>query len=183
MDDDVWHIPDSYARVGILGDWDLVTLIKRTILAQYFAFFDKNHFCFPFIIQRCIGTVSPRRFPPALTGDGRGRILPKLMRLATTNLQVIGDELAIVWSDGVESYIKFETLRRHCPCAGCGGEPDILGHVEKPNVTYTEASFRMRSHHLVGGYAWQPTWEDGHGTGLFSFDFLRRLAAAPAVNE
>jgi len=117
-----------------------------------------------------------------LTGLKRGQILSQAaMRLAPTNLQVIGDELAIVWSDGQESYLKLETLRRHCPCAACGGEPDVLGYVEKPNVTHTEASFRLRNHHLVGGYAWQPTWEDGHGTGIFSFDFLRRLAAPPAI--
>jgi DUF971 family protein len=100
------------------------------------------------------------------------------MRLAIANLQLIGDELAIAWNDGQESYLNIEMLRRHCPCAGCGGEPDILGHVTKPSVTYTDASFRLRSHHLVGGYAWQPTWEDGHTTGIFSFEFLRRLAAA-----
>jgi len=101
------------------------------------------------------------------------------MILAVTNLQLIGDELAIAWNDGRESYIKLETLRRHCPCAGCGGEPDILGHVQKPTVTYTDTSFRLRRHQMVGGYAWQPTWEDGHTTGIYSFDFLRRLAAAP----
>ncbi len=103
------------------------------------------------------------------------------MRLAPTNLQVIGNELAIAWSDGQESFLKLETLRRYCPCAGCGGEADVLGYVVKPKVTHTEASFRLRSHQMVGGYAWQPTWEDGHGTGIFSFDFLRRLGAAPAV--
>ncbi|MEO7318458.1 MAG: gamma-butyrobetaine hydroxylase-like domain-containing protein, partial [Chthoniobacteraceae bacterium] len=27
-------------------------------------------------------------------------------------------------------------------------------------------------------YALQPTWGDGHGTGLYSFAFLRRLGAA-----
>jgi DUF971 family protein len=103
------------------------------------------------------------------------------MRLVPSNLQVIGDELAIVWSDGVESYIKLETLRRYCPCAGCGGEPDVLGHVAEPEVTLTESSFRLRNHQLVGGYAWQPTWQDGHGTGIYSFDFLRRLAATPVT--
>jgi len=103
------------------------------------------------------------------------------MRLAPNNLQVIGDELAIAWSDGRESYVKLETLRRHCPCAACGGEPDVLGHVVKPEVIHTEASFRLRSHQFVGGYAWQPTWEDGHGTGIFSFDFLRKLGEAPPV--
>ena len=48
------------------------------------------------------------------------------MRLEPTNIQQIGNELAIHWSDGVESYFGLELLRRACPCAACGGEPDLL---------------------------------------------------------
>jgi DUF971 family protein len=99
------------------------------------------------------------------------------MRLTVENLQIIGGELAIAWSDGQETFLGLEVLRRHCPCAVCGGEPDVLGRLERPAVSYTESSFRLRNYHMVGGYAWQPTWEDGHGTGLFSFDYLRRLGA------
>jgi DUF971 family protein len=103
------------------------------------------------------------------------------MRLQPTSLQTIGEELAIAWSDGRESYLRLETLRRNCPCAGCGGEPDVLGQVVRPSpMTLTEASFRLRSHQMVGGYAWQPVWQDGHSTGLFSFDYLRRLAEQPS---
>lgn len=101
------------------------------------------------------------------------------MRLAPSNIEVIGEELAIAWNDGQETFVRLKTLRRYCPCAGCHGEADVLGHVEKPEVTHTEASFKIRSHHLVGGYAWQPTWEDGHATGIYSFDYLKKLADVP----
>ena len=101
-------------------------------------------------------------------------------RLIPTNIQQIGDELAIVWNDGVESYLPFETLRRACPCAACGGEPDVLGYVDRPEVTYTPQSFVLQSWQIVGGYALQPAWADGHGSGLFSFPYLRRLAGNPA---
>ena len=47
------------------------------------------------------------------------------------DLQQIGNELAIKWDDGGESFIPLETLRRCCPCAGCKGETDILGKVYK----------------------------------------------------
>jgi len=98
------------------------------------------------------------------------------VRLSLTNIQHIGDELAIAWSDGVESYLPLERLRRACPCAGCGGEPDVLGFVVRPEVTYTAASFALRGWGMVGGYAVQPAWGDGHGSGLYTFPFLRRLA-------
>src|SRR6266487_2899146 len=68
-------------------------------------------------------------------------LLENIMRLEPTNVQQIGDELAIVWNDGTESYFKLETLRRACPCAACGGEPDVLGNISRPHVTYTEKSF------------------------------------------
>jgi len=103
------------------------------------------------------------------------------MRLAPTNIEVIGDELAVAWNDGQETFVRLKTLRRYCPCAGCAGEADVLGQVAKPEVTHTDASFKIRSHQLVGGYAWQPTWEDGHATGIFTFDLLRKLADIPNV--
>ena len=100
------------------------------------------------------------------------------MRLEPKNLQLIGSELAVEWNDGEESFIAVEALRRACPCASCGGEPDVLGNVMRPNVTYTAQSFELRSWQLVGGYAVQPVWSDGHGTGIYSYQYLRRIAAA-----
>jgi DUF971 family protein len=100
------------------------------------------------------------------------------MRLEPTNIQQIGDELAIVWNDGTESFLKLENLRRACPCAACGGEPDVLGDISRPEVSYTEKSFDLAGFDLIGGYAVQPRWRDGHATGIYSFTYLRRLAQA-----
>ncbi len=100
-------------------------------------------------------------------------------RLLPTNIQPIGDELAISWSDGTESFLQLEPLRRACPCAACGGEPDILGNIDRPDVHYTPSSFTLRGFEIIGGYAIQPTWGDGHGTGLYSYPFLKRLAGTP----
>ena len=100
------------------------------------------------------------------------------MRLEPTNIQQIGDELAIAWNDGTESYFKLEMLRRACPCAACGGEPDALANVSRPHVSYADKSFRLTGFDLVGGYALQPRWADGHSTGIYSFTYLRRLGRA-----
>src|SRR4051794_25326832 len=98
-------------------------------------------------------------------------------RLTPTTIQPFGGELAIAWSDGAESYLPLEALRRACPCAACGGEPDVLGHVVRPAGSYTPQSFVLSGFAVVGGYALQPAWADGHGTGLYTFPYLRRLAA------
>ena len=98
------------------------------------------------------------------------------------HLQIIGQELAIAWSDGHESYLALENVRRACPCAVCNGEPDVLGRGDKPAVAHTPASFALESFELVGGYGWQPRWADGHSTGIYSLAYLRRLdPSAPAA--
>lgn len=96
-----------------------------------------------------------------------------------TDIQHIGNELAVKWPDGTESFIPLEKLRRHCPCAGCKGETDILGNLHKnPEKPYAAHAFELVRIASVGGYAVQPVWVDGHSTGLFPFDLLRHLAAA-----
>ena len=95
------------------------------------------------------------------------------------DLQAIGDELAVKWDDGTESFVNLEKLRRHCPCAGCQGETDIMGNLYKnPEKPLAPAAFQLVRLSMVGGYAVQPLWGDGHGSGLFSFDYLRRIADA-----
>ncbi len=98
-----------------------------------------------------------------------------MQRLIPSNIAIIGEELAIAWSDGHETYLPLAFLRQCCPCAGCGGEPDVMGRVVRPEVTHTDASFRLRRYVLMGGYAVNPTWEDGHNTGLYTFNYLREL--------
>lgn len=88
-------------------------------------------------------------------------------------------ELAIRWSDGLEQFLPYETLRRFCPCAACMGEKDIFGTTYKPPARpYTEASFQLVRWVPVGGYAIQPQWADGHGSGLYTWPWLRSLASA-----
>ncbi len=93
------------------------------------------------------------------------------------DIQPIGHELAIKWENGGESFIPLELLRRSCPCAGCRGEADLLGNVYKhPDRPLTPTAFQLVGFDVVGGYAIQPFWGDGHATGIYSFDYLERVA-------
>lgn len=93
------------------------------------------------------------------------------------DIQQIGNELAIKWDDGGESFIPLATLRRRCPCAGCKGEMDILGNVYKnPDRPLAPNAFELVRITRVGGYAVQPVWADGHDSGIYSFEYLRRVA-------
>jgi DUF971 family protein len=97
------------------------------------------------------------------------------MQLGVESMTVIGQELAVRWTDGVESYFRLEFLRRNCPCALCAGEKDILGNVYRGESKLTPKSFELKGCTRVGGYGIQPEWIDGHGSGIFSFSYLRSL--------
>ena len=90
------------------------------------------------------------------------------------DIQQIGGELAIKWEDRTETFIALEKLRRHCPCAGCKGEVDVMGNLYKnPQRPYSTQAFQLTRIVSVGGYAIQPVWADGHTTGLYSFEYLK----------
>ena len=91
------------------------------------------------------------------------------------NLQVIGDYLAILWSDDSESFIPIERLRAFSPSADNMGEKDLLGKQfggdgpkEFPGVT-------LVSWQPVGSYATLFSFSDGHRTGIYSHDYLYQI--------
>ena len=101
------------------------------------------------------------------------------VEMQPVDIQQIGDEVAIRWDDGSESYVRLEKLRRYCPCAGCKGEMDVMGNLYKgPEIPLTPQAFQLRRITNVGGYGLQPTWADGHASGIFSYEYLKRVADA-----
>ncbi len=94
-----------------------------------------------------------------------------------TDVQRIGAALAVKWDDGSESFIPLEKLRRACPCASCRGELDVMGNLYKgPDLPLPPEAFDLVRVVNVGGYGVQPIWADGHTTGIYSYEYLRRVA-------
>jgi DUF971 family protein len=93
------------------------------------------------------------------------------------DLQAIGADLAIKWEGGHESYIPLQLLRSACPCASCKGETDIFGNLYKgPEKPLQPSAVILVRIGAVGGYGIQPVWADGHSSGIYSHDYLLRLA-------
>ena len=92
------------------------------------------------------------------------------------SIDLIGGELAVKWTDGRESYYGLPALRRACPCAECQGESDLFGNVAggQPKPV-SEKGVQLVRITNVGGYAIQPIWGDGHASGIYTFDYLRRV--------
>lgn len=81
-------------------------------------------------------------------------------------------EITINWSDGSETTYNAVTLRRACPCAGCIDEwtgQKILKDDQIPE----DIAFKQIA--VVGRYALNFQFTDGHDSGIFSFAFLAGL--------
>ena len=81
-------------------------------------------------------------------------------------------ELTISWSDDSETHYLAANLRRSCPCAMCvnewTGEKILSDESVSDNVHFTHIS-------IVGRYALNFHFSDGHETGIYSFAMLKRL--------
>jgi DUF971 family protein len=91
------------------------------------------------------------------------------------NIQLIGDEVAIAWADGRESYFTGEKLRAASPSAETQGERDILGGQHGGGGGRNFSGVRVLSWDRIGNYAIRFDFSDGHRTGLYTFDYLRSL--------
>ena len=97
---------------------------------------------------------------------------------APVNIQLIGTEVAIVWDDGLESYFSAEKLRGASPSAETQGERDIFGQKYGGDGPKQFPGVTVLGWEQIGNYAVRFDFSDGHRTGLYSYDYLRKLAAA-----
>ena len=96
-----------------------------------------------------------------------------------SDIQAIGDEIAIRWSDGSEDYFAMERLRAASPSAETAGERDLLGKKIGGDNRSAFPGVRVTGWQIVGGYAVAFAFSDGHSTGLYSFEYLKALGALP----
>jgi DUF971 family protein len=79
----------------------------------------------------------------------------------------------IVWPDEEPVRFPFHFLRCHCPCASCVNE--ITGELMlDPAAVPLDIS--AKGAELCGNYALRIGWADGHDTGIYTWENLRRLA-------
>lgn len=86
--------------------------------------------------------------------------------------------LQITWRDGAVCRYPLGQLREACPCVECRGGHAFMGREFDPKdilVLTPKRSYGITELNYVGNYAIQPVWDDGHHTGLYTWDFLRRI--------
>lgn len=78
--------------------------------------------------------------------------------------------MEIAFEDGKTFRLPYEFLRVYSPSA------EVRGHGPGQEVLQTgKRAVEIRSMEPVGSYAVQPLFSDGHGTGIYSWEYLYEL--------
>ena len=113
-------------------------------------------------------------------------VTPEKVRVLKTE----GTGVEIDWRDGHKSRWTFAWLREACPCATCHEARDADGRkpgIPKPQpatlLPMYKAPVRPLEAHAVGKYALRFKWNDGHESGIYSWEYLRRLPENAEATE
>ena len=103
---------------------------------------------------------------------------PKSVKVNVTT----GTGMDIEWDDGHRTHYNFQWLRDACPCATCNEERQNQGRKPGEPEHKTAALLPMykeppkpKEVKPVGRYALSITWNDGHASGIYSWDYLREM--------
>ena len=113
-------------------------------------------------------------------------VTPKKVRVKKSE----GTGVEIDWKDGHRSVWSFAWLRNACPCATChedrektGKLPGVAKPKEKTLLMMYEAPVKPSEVTSVGKYALKFKWTDGHESGIYSWEYLRRMCQCEACVE
>jgi DUF971 family protein len=102
--------------------------------------------------------------------------------LAPTGIQADRTQglLVIEWNDGQRSTIPFMLLRDACPCATCRNEAKSANEADNDFIIplFDEREYNLESLEVVGNYAINPVWADGHRYGIYQWAYLRSVDQA-----
>jgi DUF971 family protein len=81
--------------------------------------------------------------------------------------------LYIKWDDNSEQRIKLSNLRNNCPCAFCSTERSSRSNNYFP--IYSNDELSIKKINIVGKYGMSIEWKDQHSTGIYEFNFIKKL--------
>ena len=90
-----------------------------------------------------------------------------------TEIRLDSDAASIRWDDGRVCSYPYRYLRMQCACAAC---VDEMSGRRVLKVASVPDDIIAVEYVLVGKYAVQFLWSDGHSTGIYPFDSLLKMA-------
>jgi len=103
------------------------------------------------------------------------------MTLRPKNIQVSKKRglLIVDWEDGHHSEYPLAGLRAACPCATCKGGHENMGGPGSPEMLevplVSSKATELAEAEIVGNYAINLRWMDGHRYGIYGWEYLRQL--------
>ena len=101
-----------------------------------------------------------------------------LVQFKKSDLETTGTTVTyhLKFDNGFESLITAKYLRDNCPCAMCSGE-EILLHkfVPDKSIPISDKGYLISGAENVGNYAIKLSWQDGHNSGIYTWEYLLKL--------
>ncbi len=96
---------------------------------------------------------------------------------APTNIRAFQAEaiLELTWDAEGVVRLPYQYLRAECPCASCRNEWTGERILDPATI---RADLKLEGMEPVGNYAVRFEWNDGHSSGLYTWETLRRLSQA-----
>jgi DUF971 family protein len=86
--------------------------------------------------------------------------------------------LELGWEDGQMHRLPYRHVRAHCPCASCRDEWTGERILDPESI---RPDLLIEGMEPIGTYAVRLGWNDGHSSGLYTWEALRALAASPPM--
>jgi DUF971 family protein len=94
-------------------------------------------------------------------------------RYEPATIDVVKDQsITLTFTDGYVAAFDLATVRRGCPCATCRNHRE--GGAEAWPRPGSPLPLSITTAELHGAWALNITWNDGHATGIYPFELLRR---------
>lgn len=92
-----------------------------------------------------------------------------------TNIRALQNEqaLELTWGEGHADRIAYHRIRAGCPCATCRDEWTGERILDPATI---RTDLKLEGMEGIGNYAVRLVWNDGHSSGLYTWENLRRLA-------
>jgi DUF971 family protein len=94
-----------------------------------------------------------------------------------TQIKRIEETLKVTWNDGKITEIPLTKLRDECPCVNCRGESVLFeSYIPIKNPFKAAGYYEIDKVEPMGNYAVSIKWKDGHDTGIYTWEILRKIS-------
>ena len=83
--------------------------------------------------------------------------------------------LEVTWPDGRVDRLPYHTIRERVPCAACRDEWTGERILDPKSI---RPDLKLEGMENIGTYAVQLAWNDGHSSGLYTWETLRSIASS-----